>query len=310
MRWAYLALLVGCVTQDAASGGDPNLAESQAEVTVCPAGTWCVETSPAASSTQLHAVWAASADVVFAVGDAGVILRRTNDSWTAMASGTRMNLRAIWGVSSSDVWVGGAAGTVLHFDGTAWSPVAGLTTDVNAIWAAGARDIWFVGQGTVAHWDGTGFSTTSLGVGGSLLAVSGTGPGDVWVTGESANVRHFTGAWSTQTTGIGATMFAVLAISSNDVWVSASGSGREAAHWNGTKWTVVSTSRGVFNFMSALDSNDIWGVGLVRRIGHWDGTAWTVEQPLGTVGSLWGVTTVPGHAWLVGDDNLIAHRSL
>lgn len=310
MRWAFpILLLVGCVTLDPDDEVAPALSTSQGFVTACPAGTWCVETAPVSSSTLLHGVWAATADDVFAVGDGGTILRRTNDVWSAMASGTTSNLRAVWGSSSTDVWVGGASQTLIHFDGVSWSRVGGATADINAAWGSSANDAWFVGGGFVMHASGGQVSSTSFP--GTLLSVSGTGPGDVWATGESLNVRRYNGTvWTTTTTGLGTTHLAVLAISPDDAWASAALPGKEAAHWDGSKWTIVGTGRAVFNFMAALGKNDVWGVGTALRVGHWTGSAWTVEQPFGTVGSLWSVTTVPGHAWLVGDGGLIAHRSL
>jgi len=310
MRWKYLVLLAGCATQDLDPGADPDLAEWQGSVTACASGTWCLESSPAPSNTLLHGVWAASATDVFAVGDTGIILRRADDTWTTMASGSTTNLLAVWGSSSSDVWAGGVSGKLLHFDGTAWSAVGGVTIDVNAIWGTSANDVWVVGQGTAVHWNGSSFSANSLGIGGSLLSVSGASSSDVWATGENANVRHLTGGtWTSMSTGVSSTMFAVLAVGSSDVWVSTSVSGKETVHWDGSRWTAIAAGKAVFNSMSALASSDIWGVGLIRRVSHWNGTAWAIEQPIGTSGTLWGVTTVPGHAWIVGDGNLIAHRT-
>lgn len=309
MRWIAFVLLAGCLNQDPREENDQALTEWQGQVTACPAGTWCLETSPAPSTTLLHAVWAINPNDVFAVGDSGTILRRTNDVWSAMPSGTTNNLLAVWGTSSSDVWASGAMRTLLHFDGTQWSPVDGATTDLNAIWGSSASDVWFVGQGSVLHSSG-GSPSGVMSFGGTLLSVFGTSPSDVWVTGERVGVHHFDGsAWSSPSTGLGSSLLSVLAIAPGDVWVSAVVQGKETAHWDGARWTIVA-SRAFFNGMSAVGPSDVWGVGLNRKIGHWNGTAWTVEQPFGTSGTLWSVTTVPGHAWLVGDNNLIAHRSL
>ena len=84
-------------------------------------------------------------------------------------------------------------------------------------------------------------------------------------------------------------------------------------HWNGTKWSPLRTGIPIattFQSLSALSPTDIWAAG-GARVGHWNGSAWTVESPLGTSGiQLFSVTTVPGHAWIVGDTGVIAHRSL
>src|SRR4051812_40617907 len=124
MKYLYLVLLTACATAELDGGPDPEESEAVSAV-LCP--TWCVETSPTMS--KLHAVWAASASDVFAVGDGGTIVRRVSGTWTTMTSPTTNNLRGIWGLSSSDVWADGSAGTVVHFNGTSWSLVSGPTAD-------------------------------------------------------------------------------------------------------------------------------------------------------------------------------------
>jgi hypothetical protein len=261
-------------------------------------------------TTLLRAVWAVSADDVFAVGDGGTILRRTNGAWAAMSSGTTSKLRGVWGASSSDVWATGLSGTILHFDGTAWSPVTVTSSEIDGVWGSSSSDVWFVGQGTVLHFDGASFSSTSFT--GSLLSVSGTGPSDVWIAGENAGVRHFNGsAWALVNTGAGTnSYFAVLAIASTDVWLADLASSKETVHWNGARWTSVHTGSGIiFESLSALASSDVWGAG-GKNIGHWNGTSWGFDTSFATGTSLWSITAAPTDLWAVGDGGLILHRSL
>lgn len=305
MKYLCLVLLLGCVTTD------PGAAESEsvAAVMACASATWCTEATPTtAAGNLLHAVWAASADDVFAVGDRGTILRRTNDAWTAMESGTTAHLRGVWGTSPSDVWAGGVDGALLHFDGDAWTAVSGATSDIDSVWASSPTDAWFVGSGTVLRW--TGLRFTTIGFGGILLSVSGTGPNDVWVTGESTNVHRWNGTtWTTLNAGVGTpSLMSVLAVATNDVWVSDFMPGKETSHWTGSRWTPIRTGGGIFSGMSALSATDIWGVG-GNKIGHWNGSTWTIEQPFGSNVTLWSVATRPGHAWVVGGSGLIAHRT-
>jgi hypothetical protein len=312
MRCLCLVLLVSCATTDLETGASPEESESVAAATSC--STWCTETPPAAvSGTRLHAVWAASASDVFAVGDSGTILRRVNGTWTQMTSPTTNHLRGVWGLSSSDVWASGIAvngvGTVLHFNGTAWSVVSGATTDLDAVWASGSTDVWFTGSTVVLRWNGSALSTAGN-FAGPLLSVSGTGPNDVWVTGENTNVHHWNGSWQpSMNPGVGtSSLLCVLAVAANDDWVSDFMPNQETSHWNGSKWTPVKTGGGMWDGMSALSSTDIWGAG-GSHTGHWDGTAWTTETPFGTNAILWSVTTRPGNAWVVGDSGLIGHRT-
>ncbi len=302
MRYAVLAVTAGCAMT-------PTGSRPVAAIDTCPAGTWCIEAAPTTGTPLLHGVWAVSADDVFAVGDTGTILRRTNDAWTAMTSGTTDNLRGVWASSSTDVWAGGATGTIVHFDGTAWTAVANSSTDVDAVWGSSPTDVWFAGSSTVLHWNGAAFTSTAFG--GTLLSVSGTGPGDVWVTGEDTNLHHFTGSsWTTVNPGAGtATLFAVLPISTTEVWASDINPGKETVHLTGGKWVAQKTGGAIFDGMSALSSTDLWAAG-GDHTGHWNGSAWTIEQPFGTSASLWSVTTTASDAWVVGDSALIAHRPL
>src|SRR5215831_21277897 len=159
MKYFCLVFLMGCMTTELDAGA-PEESESIAAIS-CP--TWCQETSP--TTNLLHAVWAASATDVFAVGDSGTILRRVSGTWTTMTSPTTNNLRGVWGLSSSDVWAcgiaSGGAGTVVHFNGTSWSSVSGTTTDCESVWAVSSTDVWFTGSTSVLRWNGSTFSTAA-----------------------------------------------------------------------------------------------------------------------------------------------------
>jgi hypothetical protein len=281
-----------------------------AVIAACPPGQWCVESAADAEAPLLHSVFAINAGDVFAVGDNGTILRRTNSEWRAMSSGTTVNLRGVWAASSTDVWAVGV-GTILHFDGTVWSTVpAPDSLPLDAVWGSGRGDVWMVGSSRVLRWNGAGFTTFDLG--GTLVAVHGTGPNDVWATGEQANLRRFNGvSWSTVTSSVGPNYFAVHALSTTDVWTTPLVLGKETARLtSGTKWMVKTTGGFIFQSLSSLAANDIWAAGGNDRVGHWNGLSWTTDQPFGTGASLWSITTTPGHAWVVGTGSLIAHRSL
>ena len=305
-----LTFTLGCVVEPAPAASLVSSESGPSEP--CATGTWCVEPPPVATAPLLHHVWAVSASDVFAVGSGGTIWRRSSTAWTAMSSGTTANLLGVWAASSSDVWAVGVAGTILRFDGTSWSAVTGVTTsDIDAVWGSSATDVWLGATGSVVHWNWTAFST-STSFAGHILSISGTGPNDVWATGENAMVHHFTGTWLPAINpGVGtSTFFAVLPVASGDVWVTDFLPARETVHLTAGHWAAQRTFSGIFEGLAAFAANDIWGVGTSSRIGHWNGTAWMTTQPLGAVGTLWSVTTAPGHVWAVGDGAVIAHRAL
>src|ERR1051326_9466652 len=101
---------------DGPSGDDddaPGVDSGCPATTPCPSGQWCVETAPV-TATLLHGVFAVSTDDVFAVGDAGTILHRRCGTWSAMTSGTTMNLRGVWAANAQDIWAVGQGATILH----------------------------------------------------------------------------------------------------------------------------------------------------------------------------------------------------
>ena len=83
----------------------------------------------ASGAAALLGVWGSSATNVFAVGDAGRILRYNGTSWSAMQSPTNRTLARVSGSGPNDVWALGDS-TLLHFDGTSWSNVP-MTGDLN-----------------------------------------------------------------------------------------------------------------------------------------------------------------------------------
>lgn len=283
-------------TADAAIDGPPAM--------LCPAGTWCTETAPVATTTRLFAVHARDSSDVWAVGDGGVIIRRRNDTWAVVPSGTTENLRGIWAASANDAWAVGENATVLRWNGTAWGPVAGvLSISYNGVWGSSASDVWLIGTSRVQRWTGSAWATPVT-IPGTLLSIHGTGPNDVWVAGEPTYLRHYTGTWAVVMPGGGTTQYVVEALAANDVWSVAPGSGPR--NWNGATWTPYATD--AFVDLHAFGPNDIWGV-TQNKTGHWNGTSWTVTTPPGVTTSLTGVSGAGGHLWVVGASATILHRN-
>jgi hypothetical protein len=289
-------------TGDGPTGDGPSTADAPPDP--CAPDTWCIEDSPT-PGLLLRAVWAANLDDVFAVGDAGTILHRRNNAWTAMTTGTTKNLRGIWGLSASDIWAAGDDGTLLHYDGAQWTQQGSRTDDFHGVWASGPDDVWITAAGTVVHWDGQALAATSLP--GELFAISGTGPTNVWVTGEQAFVHHYTGSWETGLDpGAGATYFAVLALA-GETWVSTFTPSEQTVRFANNTWTPHAAPSTTFQAFHAVTSTDIWAAG-GTRVGHWNGATWSVEQPAGGSVQMFGIGGIANSFWIVGSDSLILHR--
>lgn len=99
----------------------------------------------------LRAIWSASADELWVVGDKGSIFHYSPGGagvFEAVASPSRENLSAIWGSGPDDVWAAGDNGALLHYDGSAWQEVAsGTSQALLGLWGTAGSDVWAVGAG-------------------------------------------------------------------------------------------------------------------------------------------------------------------
>jgi hypothetical protein len=322
-----LLLVVGCGTPNPGSGidappdeidgavdGDGNvIVDAPLDATiddgppamVCPANTWCTETAPIAGTVDLRDVYVRDSADVLAVGTAGTIIRRRNDGWAAMTSGTTETLLGVWAASATDAWVVGENGTVRRWNGTSWSAVAGAPNiDFTGVWGSGPDDVWLIGTSTAAHWTGSGWGTSAT-FPGTLNSVHGSGPGNIWIAGEPTYLKRYNGtSWMTVMPGGGTTQYSVLALSPTNVWATAPGSG--SRNFNGTTWTPYASD--AFMDLHAFTATDIWGVAQTMA-GHWNGTAWISTTPTGVTNPLRAVSGAGGHLWIVGSDAKILHRN-
>ena len=120
---------------------------------------------------------------------------------------------------------------------------------------------------------------------------------------------------------------AIAGVAPNDLWaIGSAGSQTLALHWDGTRWSVVTTPNGPHPWnqlsgVAAVSSTDVWAVGLSQSevdtcgegcyeylpdtlVERWDGTHWSVvasPSPVAGQSSLVGVAASSnGPAWAVG----------
>ena len=153
-------------------------------------------------------VWGADAEHVWAVGEAGRILRLAPapaDEPSALDD--RAILFGIWGSGPDDLWAvgganerGGPKGIVLRSTGDGgWrrvldpvlpiedpdDPLVGL--NLYKVWGRSAHDVTLVGEGgAIVHWDGARFTRQDLAPPAVLFTVAGDAPRRFAVGGLSA----------------------------------------------------------------------------------------------------------------------------
>lgn len=189
-----------------------------------------ISISPSPTSKFIHDVWSPDGgETSYFVGDGGLILRKSGNTFTIMDSGTLVPLRGIHGTSATDIWaVGGDSmaetpqekSVILHYDGTNWtsrgllslyaSPEMSSTYEARGVYAADSSNVWIAGWGTYPwRWTGgnnwvqenvtvdyTAFPDMQY---GQLHSIFGFSENDIYAVGDYGTVLHkdATG-WSVQ----------------------------------------------------------------------------------------------------------------
>jgi hypothetical protein len=217
-----------------------------------------------------------------------------------------VSLRAVSALSPTLAWAVGydalSNPLIERWDGTRWHPAdnpIGTMFYLAAVDARTSTDVWAVGSEPsggqqltfVTHWDGAAWtqvpSRTPTQNAANLTGVTAVGPDDVWAVGWTATPR---GAFKPL-----------------------------AEHWDGARWSVVSTHPmspdcgGRLDTVASTGPDDVWAAGTTPCsrgvIEHWDGSTWTrVHSPRNPHGwdfSLDSITAVtPSDVWIVGSTRL------
>lgn len=280
-------------------------------------GVWTVISSPNTGSTKyndLLAVAPVSTNDIWSVGyhntdNAGPEDCKTRtlaehwngSSWSIVSTpnvakgiGDYDPLEGVAAVSTNNVWAVGYSGNcnslaektlIEHWNGAKWSIVPSpnpyTSQELHGITAVSANDIWAVG-----NYDGVQY--------GPLI-------------------EHWNGAvWSkVATPANGGFLYGVTALASNNVWAvgeMVAVGGRQILHWDGTRWSIVTSPQppnGNTYFLTsvaAVSASNIWAVGTdfynsgegianKAMIEHWDGSSWTLVSGVGA-DNLNGVTAL------------------
>ncbi len=262
-------------------------------------------------TSNLRAVWGASANTVFAGGDFGV-LGSSGGAWSAMPPRlpTDLSLGGLWGSSTSDVYAVGSGGTILHFDGVAWSPVpSGTTRNLHAVWGSSAGNVYAVGAaGTVVHFDGSAWSAATIGTSQTLRGVWGSSASDVYAVAagrDTSFIFHFDGsswepvpmydadAWPAAAVPLKTQdLCGIWGSAANDVYAVGGRDSVVIAHFDGSRWIAQKRERTVSRPLAVWGSSasDVYAVGYGGSLLHYDGASWAARSS-GTfrdLSGLWG----------------------
>lgn len=132
-------------------------------------------------------VWVACAIGIIARGD----LTGGQVQWRLTNVGFTVNMTAIWGASRDSLWAIGQEGLILHStDGSTWNRALSTTTaDLTAIHGSDDRNIWAVGaEGAVLHYDGTSWQARSSPASHTLRDVRTLPGGPAIIVGDNGTI--------------------------------------------------------------------------------------------------------------------------
>lgn len=221
-----------------------------------------------------------AANIVYAVGNGGRILRYNAGTWASVNSGVTSNLRDVW-IQSTDVVVVGEGQTALVDRGAGFiSDALNVNKSPFALWATPEGGLLAIGDG---------------GGGGKAWIKQTTG----WAEQDRTTGEFMYGLW-----GLNKTFFAV---GTNSAALHIT-SDRAGALFTSQKFNL-SPGGTTFRAVWGTTAADIWAVGDGGTINHWDGTAWARSSPTGlptmALRGIWG--TSASNIYAVGDAGTTLH---
>jgi len=148
---------------------------------------------------DLLAVWGHDGGAT-AVGTRGTIVRLVGDRVVVDRPVTGLDLRAVWGDNSA-VFAVGNRGVMLRFDGERWTELAtNVLADLHGVWGLSPRSVFAVGEGgLILQWKDGRFKRHRTPISQTLLDVWGSSADAMFaVTRQGAIIRYDGKAWQVE----------------------------------------------------------------------------------------------------------------
>lgn len=272
--------------------------------------------NPLPQGNELYAVFGISASDIFAVGQAGTIVRYNGSTWSFMDSGTNEVLSAVWGSAGNNVYAVGNRGLILKYNGSSWAVdyvYPDTSVNLNSIFGFSATDVYAGGAGVMLHYDGTRWSMMEIGRAGYIKGIWGTSHSNLYAVDNLGLIHKYNGSVWTVAADYSpdAMLESVWGAAANDVYACGNDmDGNYIYHYNGSTWEVVYQIEAVKHLTAVWGSaaNDVYAVGAGGIMLHYDGTAWS-EQAVYSVGynGLWGSSA--GNVLLVGNYGALIRKN-
>ena len=246
--------------------------------------------------------------ITFTRGTSSLETPVVDDVTVVYNSPTSKSLNDVSAVAASNIWAVGNAGTILRYNGASWSVHAdsGLVTqDVNGIDMVSASDGWAVAASEkFLRYNGTNWTEfADLGA-TSLNAVDMVSTSDGWAVGNSGKFYKYNGTTWSEFVDLGASnVFDLYMISSSSGW--AVGAGGDIYRYNGTTWSSNATLGTTINGIDMVSASDGWAVGNSGKFYKYNGTTWSEFLDIGGT-QLNAVDMISAsEGWAAGDSGVL-----
>ena len=237
-------------------------------------------------NANIRIAFGSNADTYSIVGNAGIIMKTTNDgvSWASQNSGTNVNLRDIIIFNDDGIAVGDSGKILRTADGGGnWGSVnSNTTTNLTAVAFSSLTN------GVIAGWNGLMLRTTDAGVSWSTVATPTTqklygasfaDANNGLAVGDGGNILKTTdggASWNSQTSGTGQSLYDVSYVSPTTAVASGWGGTIIRTTDGGSIWNSIGTSYSHWGVAFTDDNNGVV-VGDLNNIEHTTdgGTTWT-----------------------------------
>ncbi len=262
-------------------------------------------------SPSRYGIWGASATNIYMLRHTGSIpkggtddsymIRYNGSSFTKEEIGISKPLYGIWGSDASNIFAVGESGTVARYSGSAWASSQLGSFDLHGVWGSSGTNVFAVGTGgTICYFNGISWSFSISPTGEDLHGIWGSSYTNIYAVGSSGVILHYDGSWSQMTSPAAERLEDAWGSSSSNIFAVGSprlvGSTRyyTILRWNGSSWSVMSTSSvpagksGILRSVWGSSGSDVFAVGDDGVVLRYNGSDWTAMSS-GTTDPLYGV---------------------
>ena len=163
---------------------------------------------------DLRAIHGTSRENLFAVGDAGIVLKYDGKAWRTLRTADPVNpdLSGVYSSSPGQLAAVSLSGAILHYAGGKWTNHQATTQPLYGIWGDGKGKLFAVGKGgLMLSYQGGKWETTKSDSYEDLWGIWGNGDGNMTAVGSNRTVMALSADGKTKEAVAGLTGF-------RDVW--------------------------------------------------------------------------------------------